>query len=156
MHELQNTVRTRDFHEAWTLNLQWTSLGTLLCNGLTHVLTRLFSGLTYLYLWRVEPASPYWHHNIGDPTSLHSMVLQLKPNLPGLRAPEHPLFTPSLLVLIQVTRRRYKGYEFDRQRCVHYTAIGWTGAAQSTAQSWHNDPLTHANQWSIMNRYFDL
>ncbi len=27
------------------------------------------------------------------PASLHLLALQLKPSLPGLRAPEHPLFT---------------------------------------------------------------
>ncbi len=43
------------------------------------------------------------------PTSLHSLVLQLKPSLFGLRTPEHPLLPPSLLVLIQVTRKGGEG-----------------------------------------------
>ncbi len=43
------------------------------------------------------------------PASLRLVALQLKPSLSGLRATNHPLFTPSLLVLIQVTRRGRKG-----------------------------------------------
>ncbi len=42
-------------------------------------------------------------------TSLHLFTLKPKASLPGLRAPENPLLTPSLLVLIQVTRRGRKG-----------------------------------------------
>ncbi len=57
---------------------------------------------------------------------LHLLALQFKPNMSGLRAPEHPLFTPSLVVLIQVTWRGSKMYEFDRQSCVDYAAIRWT------------------------------
>ncbi len=60
------------------------------------------------------------------PASLHLLALQLKPSLSGLRAPQHPLFTPSLLVLIQVTRRGLKGWEFDRHRCADYAALCWT------------------------------
>ncbi len=41
--------------------------------------------------------------------SLQLLALQLKPSLSGLRAPEHPLFTLSLLVLIKVTRQGRKG-----------------------------------------------
>ncbi len=58
--------------------------------------------------------------------SLHLFTLKPKPSLFGLRAPENPLLTPSLLVLIQVTRRERKGWEFDRQRFADYTAICWT------------------------------
>ncbi len=48
------------------------------------------------------------------PASLHLLALQIKPRLPDLRVPDRPLFTPSLLVLIQLTRRGRKGLEFDR------------------------------------------
>ncbi len=71
------------------------------------------------------------HHHIGDvlwvgsstPRSFHLLALQLKPSPPCLRAPERPLFTPSLLVLIQVTRRGHKEWE----------SVG----AQSTTQAWY-------------------
>ncbi len=75
------------------------------------------SGLLLLLV--LEPASPRENH--GDvawvvstprspvPASLHLLVLQLKPSLSGLRAPEYPLFAPSLLVLIQVTKRGRRG-----------------------------------------------
>ncbi len=72
-----------------------------------------------IYPMCVEPASPRENHGdvswvVSTPrspvsASLHLLALQLKPSLPGLRAPEHPLFTFSLLVLIQVTRRGRKG-----------------------------------------------
>ncbi len=80
------------------------------------------AAILYLYLLeagRVEPPSSRESH--GDvswvvstprspiPALLHSLALQLKPCLSGSRAPEHPLFTPSLLVLIQVARRGRKG-----------------------------------------------
>ncbi len=68
---------------------------------------------------RVELASPTEIHGGVSwvvstprspvPASQHLLDLQLKPSLPGLIAPEHPLFTPTLLVLIQVTRRGRKG-----------------------------------------------
>ncbi len=85
---------------------------------------------------RVEPGSP--RAKLGDVSwvvstlrssvlaSLHYLVLQLKPNRSGLRAPERPLFTPYHLVLIQVARRGPRGLEFDRQRCADYTAVCWT------------------------------
>ncbi len=57
--------------------------------------------------------------------SLHLLALRLKPSLSSLRAPEHPLFTSSLLVLFQVTQRGHRGSEFGRQRRADYTAI-WT------------------------------
>ncbi len=90
----------------------------------------LYSTSTYLactcggiYPGRVEPASSIFNDDaswVGStqrspvPASLYLLALQLMSSLSGLFAPEHPLFTPSLLVLIQVTRR---GKEFDRQRC---------------------------------------
>ncbi len=43
-----------------------------------------------------------------DPAPLHLLALQIKPSLAGLRAPKHPVFTLSLLVLIQVMRRGRK------------------------------------------------
>ncbi len=42
------------------------------------------------------------------PASLQLMALQITPSLSSLRVPEHPRFTPSLLVLIQVTRQGRK------------------------------------------------
>ncbi len=67
------------------------------------------------YLLVLEPASPREKHGdvswVGStlrypvPASLHLLALwQLKPSLSGLSAPELPLFTPSLSVLIQVTQ----------------------------------------------------
>ncbi len=56
---------------------------------------------------RVEPAPQKKNHGNTSwspvPASLHLLALQVKPCLSALRAPEHPLFTPSLLVLMQVT-----------------------------------------------------
>ncbi len=69
------------------------------------------------------------------PVLLHLLALQLKPNLSGLWAPEHPLYTPSLLVLIQVTRRKRKGQEIDRKICANCTA-------NLLPSHWHTDPLT--------------
>ncbi len=72
-----------------------------------------------IHLGWVEPASPIgltgsslhgdasW---IGStprlpvPVSLYLLALQLKPGLLGLRAPEHPLLTPSSLALTQETQ----------------------------------------------------
>ncbi len=80
-----------------------------------------------IHPWRVEPASPKRNH--GDvswvvstsssqiPASLHLLALLLKLSLSGLRAPEHPLFTPSLLVLIQVTRRERKAWVWSAEAC---------------------------------------
>ncbi len=71
---------------------------------------------------QVESASPMGTISIDDaswvvgtprssvPASLHYLGLQLKPTLPDLRAQKRPLFTPSLLVSIQVTQRGRKGY----------------------------------------------
>ncbi len=69
-----------------------------------------------LYLRRVEPVSPWEKHGgvswvVSTPrspvsASPHLEALPFKPSLPGLRALEHPFFTPSLLVLLQCMRRR--------------------------------------------------
>ncbi len=72
--------------------------------------------MLFLLVIEVDPASPRENHcdvswvvstpRPPVPASLHLLALQLKPNLSGLRAPEHPIFTPRppLLVLIQVTQ----------------------------------------------------
>ncbi len=64
-------------------------------------------------LWAAFPQGGLSQHHFCDvswvvstprspvPVSLHLLALQLKSSLSGLRAPEHPLFTPSLLVLIE-------------------------------------------------------
>ncbi len=70
------------------------------------------------------------------PASLHLLTLQLRLILPGLRAAERPLFTPSH------KRRESKRYEFDSQRCADYTAIlaiFRSVGAQFSAQLWHTD-----------------
>ncbi len=52
----------------------------------------------YDVFWVVStPRSPV-------PASLHLIALELKLSLLGLRASEHPLFTPSILVCIQGTQ----------------------------------------------------
>ncbi len=100
------------------------------------------------------------HHHIGDvswvfstprppiPGSLHLLGLQLKPSLSGLRAPEHPRFTPSLSVLIQIGTQGARGV-------LVITLFAWpfrsSVGAQSTAQPWHTDPVTpiHARHKSF-------
>ncbi len=91
-------------------------------SGLMIGLYSYYSSYLYLYFRRHSPGAGWAGITNGDvswivstlrstvPASLHLLVLQLKPSLCGLRAPEHPLFTPSsLLVLIQVMRRGHKG-----------------------------------------------
>ncbi len=96
---------------------------------------------------RVELTTPRENHGAGSwvvsiqrspvPASLHLSALQL--NLSGLRAPEHPLFTPSVLVLILVTRQGRKGKEYDRQRRGQFCrSVG----AKSTTQHGRADPLS--------------
>ncbi len=78
--------------------------------------------------------------------SLHLLALLLKPSLSGLRAPDHLLFTPFLLVVIQVTRRGRKERSLIGRGVL--TTLPLVGpfvrpvGAQSTAQPWHTDPLT--------------
>ncbi len=77
------------------------------------------------------------------PTSLHLLALHLKPSLPGLRAPEHPLFTPSPLILIQVKWRGHKGY--CRGVLITPPFVGpfcWSVGAQPTTHLRRANPLT--------------
>ncbi len=76
--------------------------------------------------------------------SLHLLALQLKPGLPGLIAPERPLFTHTLPVGFHPVDARDRSLiggvvlvtpPFVGPFC---RSVG----AQSTAQSWRADPLT--------------
>ncbi len=80
-----------------------------------NLLSMAISGVTLLFINLVVEATSPWARCsvvswvVSSPrspvsASLHLLALQLKPSLSGLRAPEHPPFSPSLLVLIQVTR----------------------------------------------------
>ncbi len=73
-------------------------------DGSSYLLTCTWGGI---HPEQVEPESPRENHCVSwvvstlrspVPASLQLLALQLKPSLSGLRAPEHPLFTSSLLV----------------------------------------------------------
>ncbi len=56
------------------------------------------------------------HSEVSSPgaAAFIGFAAQARPSLPGLRAPELPLLTPFILVLIQVTQWGRKVYEFGR------------------------------------------
>ncbi len=108
-----------------------------------------YSRLTYLQLWRYSSGAGWAGitKSIGHvswvgstprssvTTSLRLLALQLKSRLPGLIAPERPLFTPSLSILTQ----GMQGIEVLLDSGVLTTAICWSVCAQSTAKPWHTD-----------------
>ncbi len=73
--------------------------------------------------------------------SLRSLAFLLKLSQSGLRAPERPLLTPSLLILIQVMRWGRKGYEFARQGWADYTVICRSVGDEPTAHFGHFEPF---------------
>ncbi len=89
----------------------------------------------------------YFEEEVGStlrspvPASLHLLALQLKPSIPGLRAQERRLFTPSVfLVLLQATQRHCEGALATPPFVVgpFCRSVG----AQYTTQPWRADPLT--------------
>ncbi len=108
------------------------------------ILTNTCGGI---HPWWVERALPR-HGDVSwvgstlrpsVPASLHLVALQLKSSLLGLREPELPLFTLSLLVLIQGTQ---KIGVCCRQRYTGQTAICWVFSQVSRCSIyWHNKPL---------------